>query len=102
MPELKTVIVGTRFKGESAIAVMRKMRAGDAVVLRREPANRYDANAIACIFLDFHIGFIPAALNADLARALDLGAIAAVTVTEPGSRKGKFVTEPKISIKWDQ
>ncbi len=49
------------------------MQVGDALVLRREPANPYDAQAVRVEWRGVQIGYAPRAENVDLARLLDRG-----------------------------
>jgi len=48
-------------------------RSGEALTLRREPHNRYDANAIAIYRGDLRIGYLPRRLNPTPARRMDCG-----------------------------
>jgi hypothetical protein len=70
MPELKTAIVGTRFRGPEAINALRLIRKGDAIELRAEPDNQHDPNAVACYAGDCHIGYVPPGSNKALATAM--------------------------------
>lgn len=69
--EMFADIVGTHFRGSEAKRVCNALDIDDAVELVREPENAYDANAVACYVGEQHIGYIPAANNAQLALALD-------------------------------
>lgn len=55
-------------------AVWDEMRAGDALVLVREPGNPHDANAIRIEWRGRVLGYVPRRENAHLARQMDFGA----------------------------
>lgn len=103
--QLDTVIVGTGFKGQSAIEAVGMMTAGDTVRLVRDRGNRYDTNAVACHFLGIHVGFVPKVANPRLAAAMDAGAAPTAIVTTAATvdeRRGgqRVKIEPKIRITW--
>ena len=50
------------------------MRAGDPLVLRREPQNPHDANAVRVEWRGEMLGYIPRRENRDVARQMDHGA----------------------------
>jgi hypothetical protein len=50
------------------------MKAGDALVLVREPDNPYDAKAIRVDWQGHKLGYVPRRENADIARIMDNGA----------------------------
>lgn len=52
------VIVGLPYEGRAAY-VQGKVREGDEVILKREPSNPRDPNAVACYHRGRHIGYIP-------------------------------------------
>ena len=49
------------------------VRPGATVLLRRDPANEHDPNAIVVGVGDLHLGFVPRDLAAELAPKLDAG-----------------------------
>lgn len=51
-----------------------EMKAGDALILVREPDNPYDARAIRVDWQGHKLGYVPRRENADIARLMDRGA----------------------------
>lgn len=49
------------------------MHTGDALTLKREPTNPYDARAVRVEWRSIPIGYAPRADNVDLARLMDRG-----------------------------
>jgi len=49
------------------------MQVGDALALRREPANPHDAQAVRVEWRGVQVGYAPRAENVDLARLMDRG-----------------------------
>jgi hypothetical protein len=49
------------------------MRVGDALTLRREPDNRYDANAVRVEWKGEMLGYVPRRENRAVAAALERG-----------------------------
>jgi HIRAN domain len=67
---IETNIVGVTYCGRQAIVV--KLKVGDAVILRREPTNPYDCNAIMVLRTNGEqIGYINRFLAATLASKFD-------------------------------
>lgn len=67
-----TAVAGTAYY--EAGRVRRRMRRGDALVLRREPANPYDKLAIEVFTAaGAKLGYVPRADNRPLARLMDAG-----------------------------
>ena len=101
MPEIKTVIVGAKFRGNHAVTATAGLAEGDEIELRRESDNQYDANATACYFRGVHIGYIPARQNGDIARALDRGDAATAVVTDAAIMVGCGIKEvPRIVVRF--
>lgn len=97
--EIPTCIVGTRWRGDRALAAIAGMKAGDTVQLVRELSNRHDAYAVACHYRGLHVGFIPRQCNTPVAQALDRGAIVAAIVEAPAQiARGYIKTEAKLRI----
>jgi hypothetical protein len=62
-------IVGLEFKlGKDFVA---KLQSGTPLSLKREPTNRFDKNAVAVLFEDKPIGYIPKKDNPMIAMAMD-------------------------------
>ena len=74
---LSAPIVGNHFRGIAEKAFYNKLvEAGEGtVILRRDPDNPYDDKAIEvwCEKGQHHLGFIPRAVNSELAAAMDAG-----------------------------
>lgn len=72
--ETQTRIVGNPFRGLRAQQRMFELRIGEPVLLRREPDNPVDKNAVKVHSLDgVFLGYIPAVLARIVAPALDKG-----------------------------
>ena len=66
----ETKVAGVTFEGRQAVVA--SLQYGEAVVLKREPDNRYDANAIRVERQDgAQIGYIPKELAVRIAPAMD-------------------------------
>jgi SWI/SNF-related matrix-associated actin-dependent regulator of chromatin subfamily A3 len=71
--DVRTVIVGGRFY-EGALDKIRALKAGEELILAREPSNPYDKNAVAVMAPDgAKLGHVPAADAPLVARAMDRG-----------------------------
>lgn len=92
--EFRTHVAGVTY--ENRAPAIRTLRVGDAVVLKRQPDNPKDANAIAVQTVDSRsLGFLPAALAVRLARSLDqMGGQhqATVTAMNPGEPNGSYLS----------
>lgn len=69
---LKCVVAGMQYRPLSQNQ-RDAIKDGDALVLKREPKNTHDRNAVAIFHGDVMIGYIPRAFNKELAKALDEG-----------------------------
>lgn len=98
--EIPTVIVGTRWRGDRAIAAIAAMKPGDTVQLVRDSGNRHDAYAVACHYRGLHVGYIPRQANTPVAAALDRGAVVTAIVEAPAQivRSGYIKTEARLRI----
>lgn len=70
------VVQSTRLAGFAhyeAAALWDALREGDALVLRREPLNRHDPNAVRVEWQGHMLGYVPRRNNAAIAWALDRG-----------------------------
>ncbi len=56
-----------------ASGIWQFLQLGETLTLRREPANRYDRNAIAVWFKNEHLGYVPRSENRTLAQMMDRG-----------------------------
>lgn len=76
MPILDTFVTGLHFRPAEAKAVANALDIGDKVRLVREPDNQWDGEAIMVYAedddgLDVHIGYVPSAVNSELAAYMD-------------------------------
>lgn len=98
---IETAVVGTKF--DNRIDAHEIVSIGDKVILKREPDNRYDSNAIEVFTLDEKsLGYIPADLASDLAYRLDEKLItiknAIVSYSLPLSKQDKNAKSPLMDI----
>lgn len=101
--EVRISVAGLRFAGHQAVAD--SVVVGERVVLRREPENVYDANAVAVHREDGRrFGYLPGAMAAVLAPRLDqtgtpLTAVVASTPpfkTKPGVKSIEVTFTPPV------
>jgi hypothetical protein len=110
-------IVGTKFRGEPAISLIKTLAHDTPLVLKREPENQYDNNAVAVYHVTHihpgenldgaivdgagatHLGYIPARLNTELSIILDTGNDEyQINATFDASEPGK----PRVNVKLEQ
>lgn len=99
--EISTKIVGVTFDNRQVL--IRNLVEGETLELVREPENPYDANAVAVVDGDDHLGYIARDLACDLAREMDGGVlfaafVSSVTAGDYG-RFGKRIYGANIRIK---
>jgi hypothetical protein len=81
----KSTIVGSSFYAGAGNIIMR-LRGGEKFRLKREPTNKYDANAIQVGMFKQTLGYVPRGLAAELAPKLDAGVkITAVKIPVMGA-----------------
>jgi len=68
MPKGIYPIIGMRHRGPKAELLVKSLARDEALVLERDPANPYDPNAVKVIARGEHVGFVPKALAALLAK----------------------------------
>lgn len=61
-------ITGVTYAGEKAFRKLLKLRNGDKILLKAEPNNEHDPNAVAAYAGDTRIGYVPK----NVARVLDM------------------------------
>ena len=74
--EVKVLVQSSPLAGSQYYAlssVWGEIRTGDKLLLKREPENRHDANAIRVEWDGHQLGFVPRAENRALAAAMDRG-----------------------------
>lgn len=68
---LDTVVAGfSYYDGER---VWERLRAGDKLILKREPSNPYDEKAIEIYWRDKKLGYVPRVDNSVIAQMMDRG-----------------------------
>lgn len=95
--QIPTCIVGARFRGLKARDAIARMAVFLSVTLERDPENPHDANAVKCLFLGVHVGFIPKQSNPRIAAALDAGRRVDCMITKLPSGR---ITEPSVIVSW--
>ncbi|NPA46945.1 MAG: hiran domain protein [Chlorobi bacterium] len=75
--------------------VKTQLHPGDKLILKREPENPYDADAIAVYFGKHKLGYLPAVENAVMARMLDEGLVLTAKVT---AHSGKPYREVEAEV----
>jgi hypothetical protein len=68
----KSTIAGSSFHAGAGNIIMR-LRGGETLWLKREPTNKYDANAIQVGMFGHVLGYVPRGLAAELAPKMDAG-----------------------------
>jgi hypothetical protein len=97
---MKTTIVGTKYRGPAAIAVLGRLRPGDRLRLVREPENPHDPDAVAVYSGTMHIGYIPRGVNREVADAImRADSVAAVVTAEAIIERGEVRFAPRIEIR---
>ncbi len=71
MPKGIYPIIGMRHRGPEAEQIVRSLAMDEAIVLERDPGNRFDPNAVEVIARGEHVGFVPKALAVLLAKDMD-------------------------------
>ncbi len=74
--EVKVLVQSSPLAGSQFYALSRawkEIRPGDKLLLKREPDNRHDANAIRVEWNGQQLGYVPRAENRALAAAMDRG-----------------------------
>lgn len=72
--------------------LIRRMSPGDTLTIAREPGNKYDPQAIAILYRDRKIGFVPREKNEVISRLLDAGA---------AELKAEIIKVNKDATPWD-
>jgi len=97
--EIPTVIVGTRWRGDRALAAIAGMKPGETVQLVRDSGNKHDAWAVACHYRGMHVGYVPRQANMPVASALDRGAVVTAIVEAPAQIvRGYIKAEARLRI----
>lgn len=89
-----TVIVGTKYHDGKA-------RAGDTILLQREPDNKYDRNAVLCISADREeVGYLPRRIVKWLAPLMDDRKVELVAIVTNSNMKRPDLLGLGISVTW--
>lgn len=78
MPKGLYPIVGAKHRGPEAQRIVRALAMDEALILERDPTNPYDPNAVKVVARGEHVGFVPKALAALLAKDMDAAGNASV------------------------
>jgi HIRAN domain len=100
-----TAIVGTKFRGTTALAALAALRKGTRLTIKREPNNPADQNAVAVFLGDQHLGYVPRADNVELAQTfigLRASALIVEVIAEAIIDGGEIKFAPKIRIRRNQ
>lgn len=73
----EVAIAGTSFH-EGAMEIIGRLKPGTALVLKREPKNRADRNALAVLFGDQLLGYIPRKVTKEFSPWIDSGGVVTV------------------------
>jgi hypothetical protein len=97
---MKTTIVGPKYRGPEAIAVLGRLRPGDRLRLVREPNNEHDSNAVAVYSETMHIGYIPRGVKRDVADAImRADSVTAIVIVEAIIEDGQVRFGPRIEVR---
>lgn len=98
MTATTTVIVGTKYRGPTAVEAVGDLRVGDTLRLERE-THRFDGWAIQCWVRSQCVGYLPKQVNGPIARAMDAGLAATAAVVKPARiARGHVVEEPMVLV----
>lgn len=90
---VKLKVVGVTFVNEDGTSrqdIIKELKNGNNVTLRREPTNRYDTNAVA-VFTEYgQVGYIGKDYSSILAPMMDAGTQLEAKIDETGEYKGKY------------
>jgi hypothetical protein len=105
---IKTKLAGVTMKnddGSSRQAFLKTCSSGDPLVLKREPKNKYDRNAIAVFRGTDQLGYLSKEVAEELAKVMDSGKKLTAEILEiTGGEKGKPTLGCNIQIfgaTWD-
>lgn len=79
---MKTLIalVGTKFRGEEMMMLLKSLPQGEPLTLVREPANPHDRNAVQVWARGRHVGYLKSSQNRQLAARMDSAQSGTATV----------------------
>lgn len=90
---VKLKVVGVTFINEYGVSrqsIIKELTQCDSIMLRREPTNRYDTNAIMVLTDKGQVGYIGKDYASILAPMMDAGTQFKATIGEIGEYKGNY------------
>jgi len=96
--ELK--VVGVTFDNENGTSrqeILRSMSKNSPIVLKREPFNRYDSNAVAVLYVDQQVGYIGKEYAKIMAPMMDKGTQFTAKISKLDSYDGKHYLHILVS-----
>ena len=90
---VKLKVVGVTFTNEDGTSrqhIIKELTANDNIVIRREPTNKFDTNAIAVFTTKGQVGYIGKDYSSILSPMMDAGTQFNVTVAETGEYKNNY------------
>lgn len=90
---VKLKVVGVTFVNEDGTSrqdIIKELKSNDSIILRREPTNRYDTNAVAIFTKYGQVGYIGKDYSSILAPMMDAGTQLEAKIGETGEYKGKY------------
>lgn len=88
-----SALVGTKFRGDDMVKLLATLPQGEPLALKREYGNRYDRNAVQVWARGYHIGYLKASQNRDMAMAMDADIRALGQTAEVYERTGKLAID---------
>lgn len=88
-----SALVGTRFQGEDMVKLLASLPQGELLTLKREPTNEHDRLAVQVWARGFHIGYLKASQNFDLAMAMDADILALGQTPANYEKTGKLAID---------
>lgn len=88
-----SALVGTKFRGEDMVRLLATLPNGEPLILKREPTNQFDRNAVQVWARGFHIGYVKGSQNKDVAMAMDAAIRALRTPSDIYEKPAKLAIE---------
>jgi hypothetical protein len=95
---IRSVIVGTHYRGTAAVAAVARLKPGDRVLLVREPTNDVDPQAVAVWHGKMHLGYLPKSAHGQFYPILGDRQELAATVYAEAIMDAKPPILPRIEI----
>lgn len=90
---VKLKVVGVTFTNEDGVSrqnIIAGLKDNSMIILRREPTNRYDTNAVAVFTEDGQVGYISKDYSSILAPMMDAGTQLEAKIGEHGKFKDNY------------